>query len=137
MARVVNAISLLALLVSLAAFPASLAAADETTGSAQADPCAGSANDEAMWNCRREQLDKSEADLKAIVGELNASYDGDERADPLQAAQDAWLRFRDDECKLLTIDSAAGTMFDLYWMSCLTEQNVKRIAQMQWLVEHP
>jgi len=136
-ARVVNAISLLALLVSLAAFPASLAAADETTGSAQADPCAGRTTDEAMWNCRHEQLDKSEADLKAIVGELNASYEGDERTGPLQAAHDAWLRFRDAECKLLTIDSASGTMFDLYWMSCLTEQNVKRIAQMQWLVEHP
>jgi uncharacterized protein YecT (DUF1311 family) len=133
-ARVLSAISLF---FALSAFPGSEAAAEEITGPTQADPCAGSANDEAMWNCRREQLDKSEADLKAIVGELNASYDGDQRADPLQAAQDAWLRFRDAECKLLTIDSAAGTMFDLYWMSCLTEQNVKRIAQMQWLVEHP
>ena len=136
MARVFAAISVLTLVFIIQAFAAGQAPAQES-GTPQPDPCAGRATDEAMWTCRHEQLDKSEADLTAIVGELNASYDGDERTGPLKAAHDAWLSFRDAECKLLTIDSASGTMFDLYWTRCLTEQNVKRITQMQWLVEHP
>ena len=136
MARVFAAISVLTLVFIIQAFAAGQAPAQES-GTPQPDPCAGRATDEAMWTCRHEQLDKSEADLTAIVGELNASYDADERTGPLKAAHDAWLRFRDAECKLLTIDSASGTMFDLYWTRCLTEQNVKRITQMQWLVEHP
>jgi uncharacterized protein YecT (DUF1311 family) len=119
------------------AFAAGRGTAQESGKTPQPDPCAGSATDEAMRTCRREQLDKSEADLAAIVDKLNASYDGDERTAPLQAAHDAWLRFRDAECKLLTIDSASGPMFDLYWMSCLTKQNVQRIAQMRSLAENP
>ena len=94
--------------------------------------------DEAMRTCRQEQLDKSEADLKAIVGKLIAGYGDDpERVGALKAANEAWLPFRDAECELLTIDSASGTMFDVYLTVCLTEQNIKRIAQMQWLVDHP
>jgi uncharacterized protein YecT (DUF1311 family) len=135
-ARAFAAISVLTLGFISQAFAAGQAPAQES-GSPQPDPCARQATDEAMWTCRHEQLDKSEADLAAIVGKLNASYDGDERTGPLKAAQDAWLSFRDAECKLLTIDSASGTMFDLYWMSCLTKQNVQRIAQMRWLADHP
>ena len=137
MARVLGAIFVLALAFTIEAFAVSRPAAQESDNSPQADPCAGRATDEAMWTCRHEQLDKSEAELTAIVGELTASYEGDERTGPLKEAHDAWLRFRDAECKLLTIDSASGTMFDLYWTSCLTEQNVKRIAQMRWLVDRP
>jgi uncharacterized protein YecT (DUF1311 family) len=136
-ARVFGAISVLVLAFTVGAFVASPAAAQESGDSPQADPCAGRSTDEAMWTCRHEQLDKSEAELTAIVRQLNASYDGDERTAVLKAAQAAWLPFRDAECKLLTIDSASGTMFDLYWMSCLTEKNVQRTAQMRWLLEHP
>jgi uncharacterized protein YecT (DUF1311 family) len=136
-ARVFAAISLLVLAITVGAFATRPVAAQENGDSPQADPCAGRATDEAMWTCRREQLDKSEAELTAIVRELNASYDGDERTPLLKAAHDAWLPFRDAECKLLTIDSASGTMFDLYWMSCLTGKNLQRIAQMRWLAEHP
>ena len=137
MARICSAVCVLALVCVVASLPVGRAVAQADSGTPQPDQCAGSATDQAMWTCRHEQLDKSEAELAAIVADLNASYDGDERAAPLKAANDAWLAFRDAECKLLTIDSASGTMFDLYWTRCLTEQNVKRIAQMQWLVDHP
>jgi uncharacterized protein YecT (DUF1311 family) len=136
--RVVGLIIVLILAFTIETFAASQATAQESKNSSQADPCAGSPTDETMWNCRHEQLDRSAADLEAIIGELIAGYGDDpERGAALKAAHESWIRFRDAECRLLTIDSASGTMFDLYWASCLTEQNVHRIAQMRWLAEHP
>jgi uncharacterized protein YecT (DUF1311 family) len=136
MARVHHAGSLLALAIIAGFLAAGRPAAQESN--AKANPCAGSANDEEVRTCRLEQLDRSEADLAAIVALLNANYEDDSpRADALKAAHEAWLRFRDAECKLMTIDSVSGTMFDVYWNVCLIEQNVRRIAQMQWLVDNP
>ncbi len=145
MARGFATVSLLALAFGMEAFPADRCGAQEIGAPPQADPCAGRSagkemwsSDEAMRACRQEQLDKSEADLAAIVGRLSVGYGDDpERVAALKAANDTWLRFRDAECELLNIDSASGTMYDVYLTECLSGKNVERIAQMQWLLDHP
>ena len=92
------------------------------------DPCLDSKTDQDLRTCRRNALNASQAQLDRTVEALHSTLQKDQpvKTRLLEEAQESWTRFRDAECRLVTVDSASGTAADLYIASCLTELNGQR-----------
>lgn len=78
----------------------------------------------------------ADADYQAADAKLNATYkglvgDGDEKSNKmLQAAQRAWITFRDAECAYSTSDSEGGSIHPMEVSQCLTELTNERVKQL-------
>jgi uncharacterized protein YecT (DUF1311 family) len=78
----------------------------------------------------------ADADYQAADAKLNAAYknivSSNDRASNklLQAAQRAWIAFRDAECAYSTADSEGGSIHPMEVSQCLTKLNNERIKQL-------
>ncbi|HQC98558.1 MAG TPA: lysozyme inhibitor LprI family protein [Aquabacterium sp.] len=125
--------------VALLAVAAPGAAAAPAKPSGRVDACAGSANEAALLACRTRLHDQSMAAQQQLIDRLRKRLESDEpeQLKLLLAAQAAFAQYRDAECRLRTFESRNGSAFQAYWLSCLTERNRQRIADLQDLVDNP
>jgi uncharacterized protein YecT (DUF1311 family) len=78
----------------------------------------------------------ADADYQAADARLNKTYkdlvgEDDEKTNKLlQAAQRAWISFRDAECAYSTADSEGGSIHPLEVSQCLTELTNERVKQL-------
>jgi uncharacterized protein YecT (DUF1311 family) len=78
------------------------------------------------------------ADHQAADHKLNKAYgdimkrlsDDAEARKRLQAAQRAWIAFRDAECDFSTADSKEGTIYPALYSGCLTALTDERTGQL-------
>ena len=108
-----------ACLVLLAAAPA-----------ASAEECDRNDDSQSMMNIC------ADADYQAADAKLNAAYQelvrrNDETSNKLlQAAQRAWIAFRDAECTYSTADSEGGSIHPMEVSQCLAALTDERIKQL-------
>lgn len=97
---------------------------------ARAQECDRSDDSQQMMNIC------ADADYQAADAKLNATYkglvgDGDEKSNKLlQAAQRAWIAFRDAECAYSAADSEGGSIYPMEVSQCLTELTNERVKQL-------
>jgi uncharacterized protein YecT (DUF1311 family) len=98
----------------------------------------------AAWGQECDRSDDSQSmmticagvDYQAADAKLNAAYKdlvarNDEKANKLlQAAQRAWIAFRDAECAYATADSVGGSIHPMEVSQCLTEVTNERTKQL-------
>jgi uncharacterized protein YecT (DUF1311 family) len=103
------------------------------------DRCAGSADEAALLRCRQQQFDIGNSSLRQAVDSLRQRYQDDEpeRAKLLATAQQAWRGFMQAECKFRTSESASGTAYPVYLLSCMTEMNAQRLRDLKLLLANP
>ena len=108
----------LALLV-LAASPAA----------AQMNACASAQTQSAMNICADQQYKKDDAALNQIYGKLKAKLNASDQA-ALQAAEKAWIAYRDAECAFETSGTAGGSIHPMVLSMCLDEKTLVHTAEL-------
>jgi len=97
-----------------------LVAAGATMGRSQMDLNAKAGSD----------LQKSDQQLNAIYNKLRARI-SDAGKKSLQAAQQSWLRFRDQECEFETMGTVGGSIHSMVRAICLTRLTDQRIKDLE------
>ncbi|MBI2740261.1 MAG: DUF1311 domain-containing protein [Rhodospirillales bacterium] len=75
-------------------------------------------------------LRKSDQQLNAVYNKLRAKI-SDAGKKSLQAAQQSWLRFRDQECEFETMGTVGGTIHSMIVAICLTRLTDQRIKDLE------
>ncbi|KAA3446478.1 hypothetical protein C7I87_30175 [Mesorhizobium sp. SARCC-RB16n] len=100
------------------------------SAAARAQECDRSDDSQQMMNiCAGEDYQAADARLNAAYQALIGSDDADGRK-LLQAAQRAWIAFRDAECSHSTAASAGGSIHAMEVSQCLTRLTNDRIKQL-------
>ena len=101
-------------------------------GAVQARECGDQTSQAAMSECAGQAYRKSDAALNAAYREIVARLADDEAGrGRLQAAQRAWLAFRDAECAFATADSAGGSIQPYLQATCLDALTKARLTQLR------
>jgi uncharacterized protein YecT (DUF1311 family) len=74
-------------------------------------------------------LRKSDEQLNAVYNKLRAKI-SDAGKNSLQAAQQSWLRFRDQECAFETMGTVGGSIHSMIVAICLTRLTDQRIKDL-------
>ncbi|HEX9374089.1 MAG TPA: lysozyme inhibitor LprI family protein [Roseiflexaceae bacterium] len=74
-------------------------------------------------------LRKSDEQLNAVYNKLRAKI-SDAGKKSLQAAQQSWLRFRDQECEFETMGTVGGSIHSMIVAICLTHLTDQRIKDL-------
>jgi len=132
--RTGTAAALMAAAAGLAGMPGTAAAAPAT-----ADRCATAADEAALLACRKAALAKVTQRLGQALDKLRQRYQDDEPArwKLLQAAQQAWRGYSQAECTFTQFESAGGSAYQAYWLSCLTTLGERRLQDLQAIVATP
>jgi len=100
------------------------------TSIVRAQECDRSDDSQQMMNiCAGEDYQAADARLNAAYQNLISSDDADSKR-LLQAAQRAWIAFRDAECAHTTAASAGGSIHAMEVSQCLTRLTNERIKQL-------
>ena len=75
-------------------------------------------------------LKKSDAQLNAVYTKLRAKISEAGRQ-KLQAAQQSWLRFRDQECEFETMATTGGSIHSMMVAICLTRLSDQRTKDLE------
>jgi uncharacterized protein YecT (DUF1311 family) len=75
-------------------------------------------------------LRKSDQQLNAVYNKLRAKISDAGKA-KLQAAQQSWLRFRDQECEFETMGTVGGSIHSMIVANCLTRLTDHRIKDLE------
>ena len=75
-------------------------------------------------------LQKSDAQLNAVYNKLRAKI-SDAGKQKLLAAQQSWLRFRDQECEFETMGTVGGSIHSMVVALCLTRLTDQRIKDLE------
>ena len=75
-------------------------------------------------------LRKSDEQLNAVYNKLRAKI-SDAGKKSLQAAQQSWLRFRDQECEFETLGTVGGSIHSMIVAICLTRLTDQRIKDFE------
>ena len=78
-------------------------------------------------------LQKSDAQLNAVYNKLRARI-ADAGKQKLQAAQQSWLRFRDQECEFETSGTLGGSIHSMMVAVCLTRLTDQRAKDLDRLL---
>ncbi|MBX3583923.1 MAG: DUF1311 domain-containing protein [Rhizobiaceae bacterium] len=99
---------------------------------AHAQECAPSDETQMCLNVRAEEAHKAEdAKLNKAYHEIMGRLaDSHEDKALLQAAQRAWIAFRDAECAFATNHSQDGSIYPLLLSECKAELTKARVAQL-------
>ncbi|UCI30370.1 lysozyme inhibitor LprI family protein [Mesorhizobium sp. B4-1-4] len=100
------------------------------TAAVRAQECDRSDDSQQMMNiCAGEDYQAADARLNKAYQDLIGSDDADDKR-LLQAAQRAWIAFRDVECAHTTAASQGGSIHALEVSQCLTRLTNERIKQL-------
>ena len=108
-------------------------------GAAAADRCAGSADEAALLTCRQARFDDASRRLEQAIEKLHRRYQDDEpaRSILLSASQQAWRSHLQAECRFRTFESATGSAYQAYLLTCLTELSKQRLQDLDRVLAQP
>jgi uncharacterized protein YecT (DUF1311 family) len=101
-----------------------------------ADRCDSPQTQAAMNVCAAEELHRMDAQLNAVYRKLTATLDANRRR-KLQAAQRAWLAFRDAHCEFEASAFEGGSMQPLEYSACATNVTKERIGHLRQALDAP
>jgi len=101
--------------------------------------CAESETENDLLSCRKAEYEKSKKEISTLVSNLENTYRIDEPdlVPVFEKSQSAWITYAEAECHVQTYYSRSGSAFDVYWLSCMSTENKKRIRTLQQLTDSP
>jgi uncharacterized protein YecT (DUF1311 family) len=118
MPRMRNALAVLSLLAVV------------VTAAEGAERCASPTTQAEMNRCAYEELQRADAALNRAYQKVLRSLEPD-RQKKLQAAERAWLAYRDAHCAFEASESEGGSIYPLEYSTCRTELTKQRTAQLR------
>ena len=118
--------------------PPSRPASSPTTAAA-ADRCLAAADEAALLACRTTQHADATRALRQAVDKLQQRMrdDAPEHLKLFNAAQQAWHRYRQAECRFRHRESAGGAAYPASLLSCATDLSLQRLHALQAVIDRP
>jgi uncharacterized protein YecT (DUF1311 family) len=102
---------------------------------ALADQCGGTTTQRDLDECYGRAYRQADAELNTAYRRLAGKIGGSDRAkdlgDMLEAAERAWVEFRDRECDFETADTRGGSIHSMEVTICRTGQTEVRIKELR------
>jgi uncharacterized protein YecT (DUF1311 family) len=120
-----------AILAALVAMPigASASGAAPASATAPARPCASATTQGAMSSCWAQQANASAQRVTAAYQTLLAATSGARRALVI-SAQNAWVTYRETECKATAAAVAGGSAQPMVFSICRNQHNNARVSEL-------
>ena len=100
-----------------------------------ADECSGGKNQLELTQCYDGIYRRADAELNAVYRHLSGNLAGESRTKDdvalLEAAERAWISFRDQECAFETAVTRGGTIHSMEVAICLTRLTRARAAELK------
>ncbi len=105
-----------------------------TFGLACAADCDNAMNQAGMNQCAGAAYDKADAQLNKIYKEVLGKADASQKPQ-LKAAQNAWIKFRDLDCKFQSSAVEGGSIYSMVLAACLETKTVSRTEELNALLQ--
>lgn len=106
-----------------------------TTAAGSADECAGAKTQLQLTECYDGIYRRADAELNAVYHHLAGNLAAEERtkeyAALLEAAERAWITFRDKECEFETAVTRGGTIHPMEFAICLARLTRARSSELK------
>src|ERR1051325_4105593 len=86
-----------------------------TSAQTSKDPCANAQTQIEMNECQGREYKKADAALNTVYKQLVAKIDDEGERTALKTAQQAWIKFRDNECEFESYLNKGGTIYPLVY----------------------
>lgn len=93
-------------------------------------PCDDAGTQADLDDCFSKLAKKADANLKTVYSHYLHILSGKDRAN-LQKAQDAWLRYREAECRVSAGGSQGGSEYPMNFDICAKELTLARIREIK------
>jgi uncharacterized protein YecT (DUF1311 family) len=135
MSRLLN-ISVLAVAGVLFAFSACADAV--AVGGGTADPCLSARDETELLACRTKVTAVQTREINAANAILlKRASDEPRLVAALRVSHQAWLRYRDAECRVETWESSTGSAAPAHLLYCQEKRNRARLAELRERVQSP
>lgn len=117
----------------LAALALALCAACRAAPASPVGDCYAKAQTQADLNaCSAENLKRADAQLSELYRQILVRLSGDQPAQAaLTKAQRAWLDFRDQECRFITLRTADGSIHPMMLNECRARITRNRVSDLR------
>ena len=126
------AIALVTILASsnLSAPPGANAAVAESFVIAQRVDCSNAQTTVEMKYCSQQSYQTADKQLNQVYRQVNSSIRGEQKQ-LLTTAQQAWIKFRDNNCNFETYLNRGGTGYEIFRNGCLERLTQQRTKDLQ------
>ncbi len=135
--RLINALILvaIALVTILASFNLSApgganSAVAESFAIAQRVNCSNAQTTVEMKYCSQQSYQTADRQLNQVYRQVNSSIRGEQKQ-LLTTAQQAWIKFRDNNCNFETYLNRSGTGYEIFRNGCLERLTQQRTKDLQ------
>lgn len=96
---------------------------------AQSSPCPGSSTVEQV-RCARLSYEAADRQINQVYRQVTASVNQDQKS-ALVSAQQAWIKFRDENCKFETYPNRSSSGYRVFLNQCLERVTRSRTAELE------
>ena len=121
-------------LLFFTAFGSPHSASQRAEETAQKGPCDAAATQLDLNQCYGEQFKNADAHLNKIYSSLVKqlqSVKNETAVQKLQAAEKAWIRYRDLHCEAARFEFEGGSMSPMVWAQCMAVTTQHRIEEIK------
>jgi len=101
-----------------------------------ASECGDAMTQSAMNECVLKEYKASDKTLNQTYREVFKHTEGDQRK-LLKAAQNAWIGYRDSDCKFQSYRSGEGAVRPMNMALCLKEKTIQRTTELKKMLDCP
>lgn len=114
-------------------------AAPESNSNIQVHDCSKSKDQHEIDSCRETGYNDANNKLASLVNKLSENYAKNEpKLKPVfLEAQNKWEAFINSECDFQNYYSRGGSGYNAYFLICMESQILKRITQLQYVLDRP
>jgi uncharacterized protein YecT (DUF1311 family) len=95
------------------------------------DPCANAQTTVEMQDCAGNDYKRADAELNAVYKQVMATLSDKEYQASLRSAQQAWLKYRDANCRFDAFENRGGTIYLVVYNSCLAAMTRGRTKELR------
>ena len=99
--------------------------------------CAHVSGEQPFGDCVRKLDARDLAAMRALGAKIKQQGEGAAFAKVYDAADRAWLAYRDRECEAKTFESRTGSGFGSIFAACLVEMNERRLVELKERADSP
>jgi uncharacterized protein YecT (DUF1311 family) len=94
------------------------------------DPCMGETTLE-MKMCSATKYKQADDELNKVYRQLMSKLDDDGHKASLKTAQQAWLKYRDNNCDFVSYLYRGGSIYSVIVSDCMTSMTISRTKEMK------
>lgn len=94
------------------------------------DPCTDGETTAEMKQCAAKKYKQADDELNRVYRQLMSKLDDEGHRTSLKTAQQAWLKYRDNNCDFESYLNRGGTIYSVVVTDCMTSMTTSRTKEM-------